>query len=82
MTNGNQIVTELQTEKVGKLLKGSCRVNGVWVPFYYSPIEDKFASASLRDEDYWKFAAGGNLNQRNWKYLICGSIAHTIKNNL
>ena len=83
MNNGNQNISELRTEVIGQLLKGTCKVNGVSVSFYYHPKSDKFTATSLLNEDYDLFKCNGNdLQARNWKYLICGSIADAIKKSI
>lgn len=81
MTNGNQHVTSVTIEETkGILYKGEAVVNNNKVYFYYNFKEDKFQASSLSNEDYRKFGFAGNI--KNWKYLVCGSIAHSIKNNI
>ena len=80
MTNGNIPITSLQiVEKKGQLLKGECKVNGVTVLFYYHPKSDSFTAASLLDSEADLYMTNP---PQNWKYLICGSIAHEIKNSV
>ncbi len=78
MTNGNIAVSNLITERKGQLLKGQASVNGVNVLFYYDPKADRFTATSLLHSE-------SNLYMdnppKNWMYLVCGSIAHVIKNN-
>lgn len=80
MTNGNQKVENLKIEEIrnNRLMIGSATVNNVEVFFYYDRKEDKFMSSSLTNSD----AAEMNMQQHNWRYLVCGSIAHLIKTSL
>lgn len=79
MTNGNIKITGLQiVERKGQLLKGQATVNGVTVLFYYHPKTDKFAATSLLHSEADLYMANP---PKNWMYLVCGSIAHSIKNN-
>jgi hypothetical protein len=80
MTNGNQDVTSvIIEEKTKHLYKGKAIVNNCIVYFYYDFKNDRFHSSSLLDSEIHKFGLNGI---HNWKYLICGSIAHCIKNNI
>lgn len=77
MTNGNMAISNLQIlESRGLLLKGQALVNGVAVLFYYNPKADKFTASSLLHSEAELYMTNP---PKNWMYLVCGSIAHLIK---
>jgi len=78
MTNGNIPISELTIErKQGVLLYGHATVNGQKVSFYYNPQLDKFQATTLLNSEADLYMSNP---PRNWMYLVCGSIAHSIKN--
>ena len=79
MTNGNIHISDLQIlERKGQLLKGEAKVNGVTVHFYYHPKTDKFTASSLLHSEADLYMQNP---PKNWMYLICGSIANSIKHS-
>ncbi len=78
MNNGNIPISNLIIErKQGILLCGHATVNGQKVSFYYNPKLDKMQATTLLNSEADLYM---DKPPRNWMYLVCGSIAHAIKN--
>ena len=79
MTNGNIPISELTIErKQGDLFHGHATINSRKVIFCYDHKLDKMQATSLL---HWEANLYMSNPPRNWMYLVCGSIAHAIKNS-